>query len=1071
MSIEEYQLPPITDHDAKPAHRLWVELTTRITTQPLHYRAGDEETAASSVHALFPLVRDLLANHAQAAAFEVMAILMLNRLVRPYTARWHRWMTDEKFAQAVFRRQFRYELQQLQDGLKGYVDLLKILTGPKPDQQKAAALFKSLVPLAFSPDRRADLGGAVEAGIGRQINFKEQGVHPALWGTERRGNFATADEINTAEKEFVKARRQAFGREQEPADKEALLDATGLCLSGGGIRSATFCLGIAQVLQRQGMLEQLDYLSTVSGGGYLGSFLSAYLGTPAPGTTEAQPVPEAAAGTATARGSLPAKWERATHRALDFLLGTTSPTLAATDLTPGKPGDRGPLEKRLYDATAARASLVKAFETRDGRESAAVRHLRNNSRYLLDGGIWGRIKIFGLLVTGILTNILLMLPLPLGGVVAVSALREVHYWDGNHLPGTPQGFTVALAQLLLWVVLALLAAGWFLLPVIRNLARGEVRDSPASRRQTFWETMLLALGLAALAAVWLAAVPFLFGAVTALRGWAGQWKWTQVASISPDTLTTVATGAASLVSGLAAARLKEGWAKQIAALLFSLSGPLLYVLVFLYVGSRVFDAVWSGGAVLAVTAALTLWSWLFVDINLFSPHLYYRNRLCECYLAVRGQDQTGLVRGLFTFALHGQHRGEGTAETAVGAAARLPLSELNATGAAPYHLINTAVNLPSSHEPNLRGRDCDFYVFSRAFCGGPVCGYVHTKTVERLDPHIDLGTAMAISGAAASANMGVATMRQFRFLLSLLNVRLGYWLRNPIAGPRTFWNIPGPRYLFREMTGWIHEKCNYLNLSDGGHIENLALYELLRRRCKFIVVVDGGMEPGMECSDLMLAQRYAEIDLGVRFNLDVADLALNAQRQSRAYAVFGKIRYHTLVDPEGGPRPETAADLGWLLYIKLACVGDEPGYVGDYRRRNPDFPHQSTAKQIYDEAQFEAYRRLGECAAESLFRPEIKRAYEATNPAESPERQDEPAFKSINDWFGALATSLLADNDPALAGSSAPGTGDGGSGPAQTGPPADATPPDGEGLAAPTPPVEPVRQDIPGATGDAGRPG
>jgi hypothetical protein len=289
-----------------------------------------------------------------------------------------------------------------------------------------------------------------------------------------------------------------------------------------------------------------------------------------------------------------------------------------------------------------------------------------------------------------------------------------------------------------------------------------------------------------------------------------------------------------------------------------------------------------------------------------------------------------------------------------------------------------------------------------------VCGYIPTGTLETLDPHVDLGTAMAISGAAASSNMGVQTMRQLRFLLTLLNVRLGYWLRNPVAGRRGPLTAPGPLYLFREMTGWMHEKSGYLNLSDGGHIENLALYELLRRRCKFIVVVDGGMEPGMECADLMLAQRYAQIDLGVQFDLDLADLALNAQRRSRAYAVFGRIRYHAREADAG-----TQDELGWLVYLKLARTGEEPGYVVDYGRRNPDFPHQSTAQQLYDEAQFEAYRRLGECAAESLFREEIAGPYYAAKqePAPPPEA---PRFAGLADWFQALASSLLADNDPAF---------------------------------------------------------
>jgi hypothetical protein len=350
-------------------------------------------------------------------------------------------------------------------------------------------------------------------------------------------------------------------------------------------------------------------------------------------------------------------------------------------------------------------------------------------------------------------------------------------------------------------------------------------------------------------------------------------------------------------------------------------------------------------------------------------------------------------------------RSEALEKVQIGTRRQLPLTKINQTGAAPYHLVNTAANLPASHEPNLRGRDCDFFVFSRDFCGGPVCGYYSTQLLEQMDSHVDLGTAMAISGAAASSNMGVKTQKQYRFLITLLNVRLGYWLRNALKGKRAWWNSPGPLYLLREMIGWMHEKTNYLNLSDGGHIENLALYELLRRRCKFIVVVDGGMEPEMECADLMMAQRYAQIDLGVQFDLDLADLTTrDPNRRSRAYAVFGKIHYSSRNEQSGN-------DVGWLVYLKLACTGGEPGYVVDYGRQNPDFPHQTTGDQIYDEAQFEAYRRLGECAAESLFSGElVSRPVDPETGASSGPRE----IKTLRDWFQALADNLLPDNDDAF---------------------------------------------------------
>lgn len=947
-------LPTITTADAEPARLLQLELSTRITTQPLHYRSGDEDTAAASVYALFKTTRELLAKYPQAAAFEVAALFLLNNMLRPYTARWHRWKTDGRLADERSRRQFRYELKLLQPRLLEFVELLRLLVQGPSGSARATADFETLVKKTRSPAGVANLGGSILAGIGNEVPLRDGPLGSDL------GKFATADEINATEARFLQKRRAALGR---PAEEGGLVDAAGLCLSGGGIRSATFSLGIVQVLARQGLLQQFDYLSTVSGGGYAGTFVTAMLGTP--------------------RETAP-KTDRPEH---------------------AKEPPFSPDEINL--------AYAEAFHDKDGHESAAVRHLRNNSRFLLNGGLWGKVRIFGLLLTGILTNLLLLLPVPLLAVFSVLLLNHFHYWGITWPTSLSEAANWPAFQVLktLAIIVAVL---WILLPAVRNHSRGAAPESGRFRFRKLWETVALALGLGTLAAGALALTPGLFHAFASLRASAHLLGPMLKNVAHPDTVATGVSSVLPVILGFLAARLKAGKAKNLMTALFALSGPLLCLTVFLFVGSRLLlppeaEGAWNWYVVGGLSVAITLWGWLYLDINEYSPHGYYRDRLCECYLTVRGEENLGWVKSLLRRVLHGRKKeeakpAEGASKGRVGARLKLPLSQMNATGAAPYHLLNTTANLPSSKEPNLRGRDCDFYTFSREYCGGPVCGYVKTKTIEQLDPHVDLGTAMAISAAAASSSMGVLTMAQFRFLITMLNVRLGYWLRNPAAGIRLDGGGPGPAYLFRELTGWIHESCNYVNVSDGGHIENLALYELLRRRCKFIVVVDGAQEPGMECAELMLAQRYAQIDLGVRLELDIADLALTAERRTRAYGIFGKIRYGS----RDGQRGE---EIGWLMYLKLSCTGGEPGYVVDYRRKNPDFPHQSTGDQIYDEAQFEAYRRLGECAAESLFRGEL--AGKIVDP-QTENTAAHPRFPTLQSWFQTLANNLLPDNDEAF---------------------------------------------------------
>jgi hypothetical protein len=438
------------------------------------------------------------------------------------------------------------------------------------------------------------------------------------------------------------------------------------------------------------------------------------------------------------------------------------------------------------------------------------------------------------------------------------------------------------------------------------------------------------------------------------------------------------------------------------AQLFILSGPVFYGWTILFVGAKLGlvpgqpDSHW--GWVVGGTALCWLWSYVFVDINSIGPHGYYRDRLCECYLAYRGPNQLTWSQIAIRRFWGGHKNGNKKQQTgksgqvkpgSIGVRLRLPLSHMGKPGAAPYHLINTVVNLPASTNPDLRGRNGDFFIFSPFFCGSPICGYADTSRIERIDPHLDLGTATAISGAAASTNMGWRTLPNYRFLMALFNVRLGYWIPSVRRLDQVRRRGVGPAYFLAEITGRIQENMKYLNVSDGGHIENLGTYELLRRRCKFIICVDGGASLGTEGSDLQRLERYALIDLGIKLKYNLADLQPNKHGISRAYAILVKILY----------KPECPHEIGWMIYLKPALTGVEPQYVLDYRFRNSSFPHEGLLDQTFGEEKFEGYRAVGECAAESLFRQEL----EDTEP------------KTVRAWFQNLANNLLPDNDEAFA--------------------------------------------------------
>jgi hypothetical protein len=963
--------PPVSP-DAAPAHALWVQLATRITTQPLHYRSGEEETAAASVASLFARVRELLEKHPHAAQFRALATSLLNDTLRAHTARWHGWLTEDKerrgadgkpvlrFRDERVRRLFRQELRELQPRLIAVQNRLAEMAGitEKPVPPRPA---------------EADLGASLRAGIQEQVQINTRA--PA--GVQ----LATPDEINATEQADLLRRRIALetlhpddqpraaaelDAASKPSDKAdarvdcQVHDVAGLAFSGGGIRSATFCLGVAQALARRGLLPQFDYLSTVSGGGYFGSFLSCALGT-------------------------------------------------------RQPGDKAPTTK-----TSAEVKLEDVFQRQQGIESGLLRHLRNHSKYLLHGGFLGRMRILGLMLSGVLWNLMIMLPLPLFAAL-LAYLAGPWLWgdaisaNGPALPalrGSPAG------QALLGLAVVF-GAAWIALPGVQLVTHGRPPKSAGAIFRGLWENLALGLGLLTAAAGVLFLTPALFHGHEALRTWLAGWqaggvKLEAVAGLLPASLTGVA-GAALAALG---AWLAPHWPRlrTLVVRLFILTGPLLLLFVFLLVGNRLGlargeAARWEAPTVLWVALGLAVWDWLFVNINTLAPHRYYRNRLCECYLARRIPEAEGRKKALVR-ALAGE-RVTGRTEILK----QVKLSDLGADLTAPYHLVNMTINAPTSREKNLRGRGGDFFLASREFYGSPLTGYARTAELEQADPHFDLGTAMAVSGAAASPVMGWRTLPHFRFLMTLFNVRLGYWLRHPGRPVRhRLLEGAGPWYFFREMLGRMDERSRYVYLSDGGHIENLGAYELLRRRCKFIVCVDGSQERGMECSDLVRLQRYAEIDLGVRLHFDTADLQIGPNGLSRAHAILVKIDYAPILPgheeraadatPARRKEPTCCSDqLGWMLYVKLAMTGVEPAYVQDYRRENPDFPHQTTGDQIYEEEQFEAYRALGECAMDGMFREEL------TGPR---------APRNVREWFQCLADNLLPDNDDAFRHASPP---------------------------------------------------
>jgi hypothetical protein len=165
----------------------------------------------------------------------------------------------------------------------------------------------------------------------------------------------------------------------------------------------------------------------------------------------------------------------------------------------------------------------------------------------------------------------------------------------------------------------------------------------------------------------------------------------------------------------------------------------------------------------------------------------------------------------------------------------------------------------------------------------------------------------------------------------------------------------GPAFLLLELFGNLNETWAFVNVSDGGHIENLGLYPLLARRCRLIIAVDGERDPKVKdrhkFSALSTAIRHAKIDEGIVINIDLRQIG----NEDGNHFAIGKIDY--------GPEFPS----GWLVYIKSSLTQDENPYIREYSVKNPDFPHESTSDQFFNETQFECYRALGYHAARDFL--------------------------------------------------------------------------------------------------------
>jgi len=791
--------------------------------------------------------------------------------------------------------------------------------------------------------------------------------------------------LAAAEAAMIRTRRKDAGlaaiAESDP--RKVVRSSRGLAFSGGGIRSATFCLGVAQVLAQRRWLKGFDFLSTVSGGGYCGSFIG------------------------------------------KLIQERKSPDTASEDIADS--------------------------------QSWPIRWLRENGYYLSPGGgadFWVIVSL--LLRNWVAIHVVLATLLVLPFLFAAAARRALWHspvWlslEPYFVPGMKQdwfAFSPLALPLVLCFALGMLIPGvlfwvtqWhWLFPSVDDQERWQVRFTRWLAAGSKLCALLLLVAVMDTAAIWLhfaflksptftAGFAVIYGAAAIGFGWVQKFagKLTALASKpgkSPRMFTIAKIAGlvwAALfwlllaVAGQTATWWGQSWPVGCACPLLRLQPgwSTLFVIAL---------------ALLALVIALAR---VYSFVNLSSLHQFYSARLGRAYLGASNPERKKRHLPVtephksddcpwrkYEPHVHGGplHVVNTTLNETIGGTSQIEQIDRKGVNLA---LGPAGISASTTHHA-LWVKDAPDDGITDALSpidGGPGSRHMFAifpgKMEEIRVERLWLSDWVGISGAAFSTGMGAQTSVGLSLLLGFANVRLGYWWNTGITRSRddvqrrnelglAFAKLfPAPSSLLEEMLARFSGPLRpHWYLSDGGHFENTACYELLRRRVGFILCVDCGQDEQLAFEDVANLARKARIDFGAEVEFvtgkDEVDATLNlpqvppeyrtmkhaciglpkafkslasksgevVESSGDCHALLARVHYDLRAGEES-----TAANTGTvILFLKPSLSSDEPLDLRQYHFANADFPQQTTMDQFFDEAQWESYRRLGEHVASTVF--------------------------------------------------------------------------------------------------------
>lgn len=749
---------------------------------------------------------------------------------------------------------------------------------------------------------------------------------------------------------------------------------TGLALSGGGIRSATFCFGFVRALAQNQVFSRFDYLSTVSGGGYIG----AALGRLYDDTQSAQQVE---AGIAR-KDSMLLWWLRnngryltpagapdvgqacasvlrgvlATHFEIGVLLMLMSSIMVLPYLIlqawASGPWAMWLLEFQLNAGSfwwwALALPTVMAGHNIFGYWY--VRECRQSFRAWLDVAVAVACAV-------------------VGWIWGASVLRDLSAGPSQSLTGS---VVSALACLLLFTPST--AVAWRTLSPEDNVSRGRLH-----RTKAFALALWIALSMLIAGALdWLSwMVANGLATATLSRAWAGL-----LAALPVPLLLLSRWGLPRVTAWLSKRKTRPVRIEKllnIAGLALLAALALAWATAFQYFAGPTMHWEWLPGWFKVSPGAFEVqgWKWAILTsvpllyvlatlpnvemLNLSSLHNFYRARIERAYVSAGNYKRFG-PKGALVQATREATNVAGSLREAIDGDDIELLAYAPHLHGGPVHLINCCINQTVDDRTENYNADRKGVALTVSSLG--VETGTHPPQPGSVAPG-KLSTWAAISGAAASSGLGSRTAPGLAALLFLSGLRLGYWQERLAANGKGR-RLYRPELIRAEATARFPGlRSSHWYISDGGHFDNTGVYALLKRQPRLIVAADCGADPDYRFGDVENLVRKAQIDYRADIVFVRPQLPANttdAEKQlhasialpdeitlsttEAAYILLGCVHY------EDGSK-------GTLVILKPRRVPHITLDVAAYASRNATFPQQATSDQFFDEEQWEAYHQLG----------------------------------------------------------------------------------------------------------------